>query len=305
MTIYIDPPMWPAHGTVFSHVISDHSLSQLHDFAAAVQISHRAFDRDHYDVPAYRYQELIQQGAVPVTASELTRILHACGLRIPTAERPEKLRAGLSRRWQRLCPQSEDPAIISRWNQLGEDLLSRWSEPHRHYHALPHLAAVLRVIGILERAGELPQRRRRPVLLAAWFHDAVYAGQAGQDEEDSAQLAAAQLDGLLPHTEISNVMELIRLTASHQPAADDVAGAVLCDADLEVLAREPEAYRRYTEHVRADYAHIAEAEFAQGRAQVLRRLISAPRLFHTETGYQRWEEPARRNLTEELAQLLG
>ena len=37
MSIYIDPPVWPAHGTVFSHLISDVSLAELHEFAAAAR----------------------------------------------------------------------------------------------------------------------------------------------------------------------------------------------------------------------------------------------------------------------------
>ena len=63
MSIYIDPPTWPAHGTVFSHLISDASLAELHEFAAAAGISERAFDRDHYDVPAHLYDELGREGA--------------------------------------------------------------------------------------------------------------------------------------------------------------------------------------------------------------------------------------------------
>ena len=63
MSIYIDPPAWPAHGTVFSHLISDVSLAELHGFAAAADISERAFDLDHYDVPAHLYDELVQAWA--------------------------------------------------------------------------------------------------------------------------------------------------------------------------------------------------------------------------------------------------
>ena len=33
----------------------------------------------------------------------------------------------------------------------------------------------------------------RTVLLAAWFHDAVYRGIAGEDEEESARLAEDRL----------------------------------------------------------------------------------------------------------------
>ena len=35
MTVYIDPPIWPGHGHLWSHMISDHSYQELHDFAVA------------------------------------------------------------------------------------------------------------------------------------------------------------------------------------------------------------------------------------------------------------------------------
>ncbi|BAS15851.1 hypothetical protein AHiyo8_41540 [Arthrobacter sp. Hiyo8] len=35
MAVYVDPPLWPAHGTVFSHLVSDTSLEELHAFAEA------------------------------------------------------------------------------------------------------------------------------------------------------------------------------------------------------------------------------------------------------------------------------
>lgn len=83
MSIYIDPPTWPAHGTVFSHLISDVSLAELHEFAAAAGISERAFDRDHYDVPAHLYEDLVRAGAKELSGAQLTRTLIASGLRIP------------------------------------------------------------------------------------------------------------------------------------------------------------------------------------------------------------------------------
>ena len=73
MSIYIDPPTWPAHGTVFSHLISDVSLAELHEFAATAGISERAFDRDHYDVPAHLYEDLVRAGAKELSGAQLTR----------------------------------------------------------------------------------------------------------------------------------------------------------------------------------------------------------------------------------------
>lgn len=302
MTIYIDPPVWPAHGTEFSHLISDASLAELHAFAQQADISPRAFDRDHYDVPAHRYQDLVQRGAQAVTGGQLVRILAASGLRVSSRERPEKVRKNLQTAWGRLGG-GIGVADASQWAAAGNRLLDRWNEDHRSYHAPHHLAAVLRGIGIVERADELPHEHRAGVLLAGWYHDAVYAGAAGQDEEDSAQLAQEELDGLLPDRIVVEVGRLVRLTATHQPQNDDAAGAALVDADLEVLGRRPEAYRRYMRQVRTDFSHVGDADFARGRAQVLRRLLEVPRLFHTRVGHHRWEAAARQNLETELADL--
>ena len=80
--ILIDPPRWPAHGTVFGHLVSDESLDELHTFARANNLPERAFDEDHYDVPASRYDDLVAAGAHPVGEKELVRRLIASGLRV-------------------------------------------------------------------------------------------------------------------------------------------------------------------------------------------------------------------------------
>lgn len=81
MTILIDPPRWPAHGRIFSHLVSDVGYGELHDFAAANGIPARGFDHDHYDVPQDRYDLLVRAGAVPVDSRELLRRLTSAGLR--------------------------------------------------------------------------------------------------------------------------------------------------------------------------------------------------------------------------------
>jgi hypothetical protein len=83
VTILIDEPIWPAHDTVWSHLVSDASYAELHAFAGSHGIPRRAFDHDHYDVPAQRYDELVAAGASPVGGKELATRLEASGLRVP------------------------------------------------------------------------------------------------------------------------------------------------------------------------------------------------------------------------------
>ena len=81
MTILIDPPNAAGHGRMWSHVASDTSFEELHDFARGLGIPERGFDRDHYDVPAEWYAQVVALGAEPVTSRELVRRLTAAGLR--------------------------------------------------------------------------------------------------------------------------------------------------------------------------------------------------------------------------------
>jgi len=296
MTVLIDPPFWPAHGTVFSHLVSDASLEELHAFAAAAGIPERAFDGDHYDVAARHFERLVAAGAMPVGGKELVRRLAASGLRIPARERPSKIVLALRERWSRLMPDAPG---------LGEDLLSRWGEPHRNYHSRVHLLNVLEALDLLLPGSGLPVERHRQVLLAAWFHDAVYQGVPGQDEEDSARLAerglgAPSVHGALAAGEAAEVARLVRLTTGHDPAPDDLPGQLLCDADLSVLAWPAQRYARYLAAVRADYAHVSDAGFARGRAAVVGQLLALEPLFHSPLAQELWLDAARGNLRDEL-----
>ncbi len=287
--IYIDPPLWPAHDTHFSHLVSDTSLAELHAFAAAAGIPDRAFDADHYDVPERRFDDLVAAGAIPVEGRILVRKLIASGLRIPARQRSKSLKVPLLNRWERIMP-GHDALFL--------DLLDRWGEEHRHYHGRTHLLAVLEALDLLTDPAEPP----RTVLLAAWFHDAVYVGVAGQDEEESARLAEERLtDAGLPPADVEEVARLVRLTSDHRPEPGDDDGALLCDADLSVLGGEPAPYARYVAAVRKDYAHIGDADFAAGRAAVVRQLLELDPLFHSQRARELWLDAARRNLEGELA----
>lgn len=87
MAVLIDQPMWPAHNRLWSHLVSDSSLEELHAFAKNARVPRRSFDLDHYDVPEQRYDELVAAGAVPVTNRDLVRRLQASGLRVTQRER--------------------------------------------------------------------------------------------------------------------------------------------------------------------------------------------------------------------------
>ncbi|UBU09947.1 HD domain-containing protein [Nonomuraea gerenzanensis] len=182
---------------------------------------------------------------------------------------------------------------------LGAELIARWAEPHRRYHTRAHLTAVLTAVDDLApEAADLA-----PVRLAAWFHDAIYDGRPGWDEERSAQLAQARLPRCgVPPGRVAETARLVRLTAAHDTQTPgDRNGAVLCDADLAVLAGP--GYDDYARAIRQEYAHVPDAAFAEGRSAVLRRLLATTALYRTPRARALWEERARTNMTAELTTL--
>jgi len=81
VALLIDPPAWPGRGRLWSHLVSDVSHVELHAFARELGAPERAFDRDHYDVPADLYERAVACGAEPVSSRELVVRLTAAGLR--------------------------------------------------------------------------------------------------------------------------------------------------------------------------------------------------------------------------------
>ena len=177
-------------------------------------------------------------------------------------------------------------------------VIGAWSEPHRRYHDLAHLAAVLGLVDQLAASAADPAAVR----LAAWYHDIAYDPRRSDNEEVSAARARIGLLGLVDDARRAEVERLVLLTAGHDPAPDDANGAVLCDADLAVLASPAPAYVGYASAVREEYGHLSDAEFTAGRIAVLEHLLALPTLFRTPEA-RSWEEPARANLAAELSLL--
>lgn len=175
-----------------------------------------------------------------------------------------------------------------------DTLLVAWGRPG--YHDTRHLTEVLDRIDELDAAGVAFDRV--PVLLAAWWHDAVHEGR-----DDDEELSARWAERDLPDPPAAEVARLVRMTRLHLPFPDDNNGCVLSDADLAILAAPAERYAAYVADVRREYAHVADADFRAGRAAVLRDLLDKPTLFHTAPAIASWEARARDNVGAELAEL--
>ena len=175
-----------------------------------------------------------------------------------------------------------------------EEVREHYAEPGRFYHTLDHVENVLETV---ENLGSYA-RNLNAVKLATWLHDVIYDSRASNNEERSADYA----ERLCETFSISDgrlVASLILRTKTHDPAGDADA-QVLIDADLAILGANEPAYRAYSEKIRQEYAWVPEADYRQGRWRVLQSFLSRPRIFHLLCHL---EDPARRNIAAEIAQL--
>lgn len=81
MAVLLDPAVWPWRGELWAHLVSDTSYEELHAFAASLGVPRRAFQGDHYDLPASLRDRALGLGAEPVACRELLIRLKAAGLR--------------------------------------------------------------------------------------------------------------------------------------------------------------------------------------------------------------------------------
>lgn len=179
---------------------------------------------------------------------------------------------------------------------VSGSLIVRYSEPHRVFHTARHLADV---VGLLEEMNAAPE-----LILAAWFHDAVYEPGRADNETRSAALARESLARCgMAEAGLEVVCKAVLATASHK--TDNQLFEPLLDADLSILGASPEAYAAYSAAIRAEYRNVPEAAFTTGRLAFIRSVLGRPSIFLTPLAQARFEQAARRNLQEELRRLRG
>ena len=198
--------------------------------------------------------------------------------------------------WQRLWRElGADPVPAGLYNQL----VAAYSEAHRHYHTLEHLRACL---ANFEAAASLA-RHPAEVELALWFHDAVYDPQRPDNEERSAEWAwRSILAAGCGEESAQRVQSLVLATRGHD-ASDDPDTRLLLDIDLAILGAAPARFDDYDRQIRAEYAHVPEAEFRAGRAEVLAAFLARPRIYLTAAFHDALEHRARENIGRALSRL--
>ncbi len=181
-----------------------------------------------------------------------------------------------------------------------DNLCASYSEPNRRYHSLAHLTALFDCLEL--HADEIGDPTR--VAFAAWYHDIAYEPHRNDNEAKSAERAMKELDNLGASSELrSHVVQLILATKNHSAGGRDYDDDIFLDADFAILGSPEDVYRQYVSDVRAEYAHVSDADWKTGRSAFLRKITAAPRIFRTGIFEGEYAEQARKNIAWELTEL--
>lgn len=184
---------------------------------------------------------------------------------------------------------------------LFDDLLRRYSEPQRRYHTLQHLGECLaqapRITALAERPGE--------VLIALWFHDAVYDIGRRDNEARSALMARDAVRAAGGGDEAAQRVHGLVMATEHHAMPRSRDAQVLVDVDLSILGAAPARFDEYEQQVRDEYRHVPEFMFRSKRRAVLEGFVQRQCIFNTEAYVHALEAQARHNLRRSIDQLRG
>ncbi len=219
------------------------------------------------------------------------------------SRRPDQTQAGVVDDVVRVVTDSLTPVALRPdvVQEVVRAAVEAQATPARHYHTPIHLREMLTEVERL--ASEVSPAVAATV---AW-HDCVYEPTRSDNEARSAARARADLAGVVPDALVDHVVDLIGSTTTHEVADHDGDGALVHDADLWILSAPPARHAAYVRQVRAEYAHLTDAQWQVGRREVLTTL----REDLTTCGYlvgeagdrARRGDRARANIDRELATL--
>lgn len=211
-------------------------------------------------------------------------------------------------------------------------LVPLYSAPKRYYHNLDHINFCL---GQLEWAcgqKELKGASYKAVETAIWFHDAIYNPYAQLVSKNYSEVESADLfDRMVDQLDAGNkflwlnrtanlIARLISITANHlgnplmwwdkdEDEDEELAAQLMLDIDLASLGIDYDSFSYNTNQVCKEY-RTNDVEYSEqhcqviyGNAEFLKRLLAKPRIYYTQTFFDRYEQKARENLTQRIKEV--
>jgi predicted metal-dependent HD superfamily phosphohydrolase len=194
--------------------------------------------------------------------------------------------------WSRLGAQGSGHSVFAH-------LAAAYGDSVRAYHTTEH---ILDCLAQLDLSRDIA-RRPDEVETAIWFHDAVYVPGGTDNEDRSARLAQTALLACAVPLEISRRVAELVLATRHLTIPRDPDAQLICDIDLSILGRDPDAFDQFEGRIRREYAWVPESVYRRSRAEVLAGFLRRRFIYETKKFRDQYETSARANLQRTIATL--
>lgn len=180
--------------------------------------------------------------------------------------------------------------------QVHAELVARYSEPHRRYHTCEHIGHCLTQLELARAEIDQPAA----VGIALWFHDVIYDPRATDNEQQSADLFMRRV-GNHADRQFSEIIYKAILITKHQEPPRTLMEQFVVDIDLSSFGLSEPMFDQNSRDIRAEYAHVPDAEFFPAHLKFLESLFAKPTLYFTDFFRTHYETIARANFQRLLA----
>jgi len=194
--------------------------------------------------------------------------------------------------WRRCAGATAAPEPV--WEMLQR----HYTEPHRFYHSLNHLAQCLGELDLARTAVEELDATE----MAIWFHDVIYRYGAKDNETLSAQAFRDLAGPHMPAGFVDRVSEFI-IATQHTGSARDRGEAFMVDTDLSGFGLPWEGYLADSNALRQEAPDVSDEQYYAGKLRFLEGLLGWKNLFQTDCFRNRLEQRARENIKRYSADL--
>lgn len=152
-----------------------------------------------------------------------------------------------------------------------ERVVNAWNEPHRFYHTMEHLNHLVSIIESEPIRSTLNMTERQLLILAAVYHDVVYAIGAADNEDLSAlECDAAIHDRYIHMPDRDRLRAMIMATKDHTVYQPDSLVRLFAQLDLYPLTRfDKKQMARYEHQIFREFQQYPTPAYIQGRIAVL------------------------------------
>ncbi|MCG8327696.1 MAG: hypothetical protein MI974_08430 [Chitinophagales bacterium] len=210
----------------------------------------------------------------------------------------------------------ENKDIKAKWHQLlnhfqvapnmqenlWEEIEKHYNSKNRHYHNLTHLSNMIEEFEKYEAKIE----HKELLLFSIFYHDIIYNPIRKDNELKSAEKMKFRLKQINISEEIiDSCFRQILQTQSHQiSGSNSTDDKYLLDFDLEILGKDWETYKEYTQQIRKEYWMYPMPVYKKGRKAAMTQFLEREFIYCTEVYREQKEYQARMNIMREIEEVL-